>query len=294
MRPAGLSSQTKPPWLKVAIPPGGSYLETMSALQKMGVNTVCLEARCPNMAQCFSKGTATFLILGPKCTRNCRFCGVEQGPEFLPPPDEPRRVAETAAAMGLDYVVVTSVCRDDLADKGAGQFAITVKEIRRKSLKTKVELLIPDFRGAVGFALDVVLEEAPDLIAHNMETVQRLYPKVRPQADYQGSLRVLAALRAKAPDLPIKSGLMLGLGESPQEVRDALYALLDSGCNVITLGQYLQPSKRHLSVERYLPPEEFVQWKEEALGLGFEAVASGPLVRSSYQAKELFLSVVKE
>jgi lipoic acid synthetase len=277
----------KPPWLKRRIPSGATYQEIQRLLVSSRLHTVCQEARCPNLGECFSQGTATFLILGDRCTRNCRFCAIGHGPSGPPDPEEPARVAEAVKAMGLQYVVITSVTRDDLPDGGAALFAETIRTVRKKRSEAKVEVLIPDFQGNVE-ALRTVVEARPDVLNHNVETVPRLYPSVRPGAVYERSIDLLSQVRVLDLSMPTKSGLMLGLGESADEVRETLQDLVDAGCRILTLGQYLQPSKEHLPVARFVPPEEFDAWKETALQMGFAEVASGPFVRSSYHAKELF------
>jgi len=277
----------KPPWLRRRIPSGAAYQEIQRLLKSSRLHTVCQEACCPNLGECFSQGTATFLILGDRCTRNCRFCAVVHGPSGPPDPGEPARVADAVKDMGLQYVVVTSVTRDDLPDGGAALFAETIRTIREKRPVAKVEVLIPDFQGNMN-ALRTVVEAHPDVLNHNVETVPRLYPSVRPGAVYRRSIDLLGQVKVLDPSITTKSGLMLGLGESSDEVRGTLQDLLDAGCRILTLGQYLQPSQRHLPVARFLPPEEFEAWKERALQMGFAEVASGPFVRSSYHAKELF------
>jgi lipoic acid synthetase len=277
----------KPYWLKRPIASGESYQEIRDLLKEGHLHTVCQEALCPNLGECFSKKTATFLILGDRCTRNCRFCAIDQGISGHPDPDEPRRVAEAAKHLGLRYVVVTSVTRDDLQDGGAAQFEKTVFEIRRKVPKARIELLIPDFQGSER-ALRRVVDACPDVLNHNMETVPRLYPTVRPEADYNSSLRLLRRVHEWAPEMTTKSGLMLGLGEARDELLGVFADLLTMNCRVLTLGQYLQPSKNHLPVKRFVPPEEFDELKGIALDMGFLQVASGPFVRSSYHAGELF------
>jgi lipoic acid synthetase len=254
------------------------------------LHTVCQEAKCPNMWECFSQQTATFLIMGSRCTRNCRFCSVAQGPVEPPDPAEPDRVASAARQMGLRYVVITSVTRDDLADGGAAFFAETIEAIHRQIPSARVEVLIPDFQGNAE-ALQGVLEARPDVLNHNIETVPRLYTLVRPQARYERSLQLMSRVQKYAPGLPIKSGMMLGLGESSEEIRSTLKDLIDAGCRILTLGQYLQPSKAHLPVKRFVTPEEFEQWRQIAIEIGFSEVASGPFVRSSYHAKELYQAV---
>jgi lipoic acid synthetase len=254
------------------------------------LHTVCQEAGCPNIWECFSHHTATFLIMGSRCTRNCRFCAVTEGPLEPLDPQEPAKVANVARKMGLKYVVVTSVTRDDLPDGGAEHFAETIKKIRQKIPGVFVEVLIPDFQGNKE-ALAAVLKAHPDVLNHNIETVPRLYPEVRPQADYQRSLELIQNAHEFDPGLRTKSGLMLGLGEYPDEIRRTLEDMLNAGCRMLTLGQYLQPSKDHLAVKRYIPPTEFDEWRRTALEMGFMEVASGPFVRSSYHARELFQEV---
>jgi lipoic acid synthetase len=239
------------------------------------------------MWECFAQHTATFLILGSQCTRSCRFCSIQTGPVEPPDPDEPVRVAEVAQQMGLKYVVVTSVTRDDLPDGGAGHFAGTIEEIRKKIPDACVEVLIPDFQGHAP-ALQTVLEARPDVLNHNIETVPRLYSMVRPEADYQRSLDLIRRVKNYDAAIPTKSGLMLGFGEDSEEIKQTLEDLLSVNCRILTLGQYLQPTKNHLPVKRFIPPEEFEKWRDRALKMGFSEVASGPFVRSSYHAKELF------
>ena len=280
----------KPDWLKQRLPTGPDFEKTKEMVHKDRLHTVCQEAGCPNIWECFSHHTATFLIMGSRCTRNCRFCAVNEGPLEPPDPQEPDKVANVARKMGLKYVVVTSVTRDDLPDGGAGHFSKTIKKIRRKIPGVCVEVLIPDFQGNKE-ALVTVLKAQPDVLNHNIETVPRLYPEVRPQADYQRSLALIQNAHEFDPDLMTKSGLMLGLGEYPAEIRHTLEDMLNSGCRILTLGQYLQPSKDHLPVKRYIPPAEFDEWRETALKMGFMEVASGPFVRSSYHARELFQEV---
>ena len=277
----------KPRWLKKRLPTGPEYEKVKQLIGQDRLHTVCQEAKCPNIWECFSQQTATFLIMGSRCTRNCQFCSVAQGPAGPPDPAEPQRVAEAARQMGLSYVVITSVTRDDLTDGGAVFFAKTIEAVHRRIPSAKVEVLIPDFEGKVQ-ALETVLNARPDILNHNIETVPRLYPIVRPQAGYRRSLKLLARVQKYAPEIPIKSGLMLGLGESFEEIRDTLKDLTKAGCRILTLGQYLQPSKAHLPVKRFVPPDEFETWKHTALEMGFSEVASGPFVRSSYHARELY------
>jgi lipoyl synthase len=277
----------KPSWLRRPLPSGPEYEQIRSLIQDNELHTVCQEAKCPNKFECFSKQTATFLILGDRCSRNCRFCNVLQGPKDPPDPGEPDRVAAAAEKMNLRYVVVTSVTRDDLSDGGAEIFAQTIQKIHHRIPGAKVEVLIPDFQGAEA-ALETVLAAGPDVLNHNIETVPRLYPTVRPQAIYQRSLDLIKRVTVMAPTIPTKSGLMLGLGEAEDEIRQTLEDLHAFGCRILTLGQYLQPTEHHLAVERFVPPEEFDQWRQTALKIGFSEVASGPFVRSSYHAKRLY------
>ncbi|MDZ7373057.1 MAG: lipoyl synthase [candidate division KSB1 bacterium] len=273
----------RPPWLKTRIPTGGEFVRVRELVERHGLHTVCQSARCPNIGHCWSRRTATFMILGNVCTRSCRFCAVAKG---IPQPvdlAEPRRVAEAVQKLGLRYAVITSVTRDDLPDGGASLFAQTIREIRKRVPDCRVEVLIPDFRGSRD-ALELVLEARPDVLNHNLETVPSLYSLVRPQADYRRSLQVLAW--AHQAGVVTKSGLMLGLGETQEEVRQVLWDLRDAGCTILTLGQYLQPSAQHLPVLRFVPPEEFSLWRQWGLSIGFRHVEAGPLVRSSFHAEE--------
>jgi lipoic acid synthetase len=256
-------------------------------LDQFSLHTVCQEAHCPNIAGCFGQGTATFMILGDACSRGCRFCTVKRGKPAVVDPREPERVAEAAAQLGLKHLVVTSVTRDDLPDGGARHFAATIQAARRWSPGMVVEVLIPDFGGSQK-SLDTVLAAEPDILNHNLETVGSLYPRVRPGADYQRSLGVLARTKAQSPRMVTKSGLMLGLGERTTEVMRTFYDLRQAQCDLLTLGQYLQPTDRQLLVERYVPPSEFDGYRAKAEGLGFRGVAAGPLVRSSHRAEELW------
>ena len=280
-------SVRKPPWLKRRLPSGPIYGSICQTLGEQGLHTVCQEAKCPNQWECFSRQTATFLILGARCTRNCGFCAVAHGPTGPPDPHEPQRVARMARDMALAYVVVTSVTRDDLPDGGAGIFAATILALRDVIPGVRVEVLIPDFQGKRQ-AITTVVKAGPDVLNHNLETIPALYAQVRPAADYQRSLDLLQTVRELAPRMMTKSGLMLGLGETREGVRQTLADLRAVDCRMVTLGQYLQPSPDHLPVKRYIPPDEFDRWRDEALAMGFQEVASGPLVRSSYQARELF------
>jgi len=277
----------KPPWLKRSLPSGPEQEAVRALLRKGRLNTVCQEAKCPNLWECFSQKTATFLIMGSRCTRNCGFCAVSHGPVSPPDMEEPIRVAEAVQQMQLSYVVITSVTRDDLSDGGASYFSATIHEIRKKISDILVEVLIPDFQGNEA-SIQSIVDAQPDILNHNLETVPRLYNSVRPQAGYRRSLELLKHVHLYDPDLPTKSGLMLGLGEKPEEIQETLKDLLDVGCRILTLGQYLQPSAQHLPVYRFVPPEEFDIWRKKALEIGFSKVASGPFIRSSYHAKTLF------
>ncbi|MBU1566244.1 MAG: lipoyl synthase [Proteobacteria bacterium] len=282
----------KPKWLRRSLPTGPEYEKIRKLLKGHGLTTVCQEAKCPNQFECYGQGTATFMILGEKCTRNCRFCAVGHHPEALPDPEEPDRVAEAVALLGLRYAVVTSVTRDDLSDGGAGLFAETITAIRRRRPKTLVEVLIPDLQGNLQ-ALLAILEAGPNVLNHNIETVARLYPEVRPQAEYGRSLDLLRRVKESHPHIPTKSGIMLGLGETSLEIEGTWFDLRDAGCDILTMGQYLQPSAEHLPVQRFLPPEEFEGLAEKALAMGFAGVAAGPFVRSSYQAESLYRKALR-
>jgi lipoyl synthase len=282
----------KPDWLKRRLPTGETFNQVREIIEAGRLHTVCQEAKCPNIWECYSHRTATFLIMGERCTRNCRFCSVTTGvPEPLDP-QEPARVAEAVERMGLKYVVLTSVTRDDLPDGGAAHFAATIDAIRCRIPQASVEVLIPDFQGERG-SLETVLAARPDVLNHNIETVPRLYPLVRPQADYRRSLKLLRRASQFAPEIPTKSGLMLGLGEQPEEIRQTLEDLRASGCRILTLGQYLQPSPEHLPVDAYVPPEEFEAWRKASLTMGFSEVTSAPFVRSSYHAQESFKALTR-
>ncbi|HBT46774.1 MAG TPA: lipoyl synthase [Peptococcaceae bacterium] len=275
----------KPPWLHKRIPAGGSLEATRKLLEELQLNTVCQSALCPNLGECFSRRTATFMILGKTCTRNCRFCAVEGGRPEPVDPDEPRRVALAAARLGLKHVVVTSVTRDDLPDGGAAQFAATIHALRERLPGAIIEVLTPDFQGERA-SLARVVEARPHIFNHNVETVPRLYPQVRPAADYRRSLEVLRTVKELAPDVYTKSGMMVGLGETREEVEEVMADLREVGCDILTIGQYLRPSPRHLSVEEFVPPETFEYYGEAARKMGFLYVASAPFVRSSYNAAE--------
>jgi lipoic acid synthetase len=275
-----------PPWIRRKIPACGSFARTKRILDDLELDTVCSSARCPNQAQCFARGTATFLILGPSCTRNCGFCSIDHGAPALPDPDEPRRVAEAVRRMGLSHAVVTSVTRDDLPGGGASHFSATVRAIRDVARDATVEVLTPDFQGDRD-AVKRVVDSGPDVYNHNVETVPALYTRVRPQADYRRSLDLLASVKEMSASCASKSGLMLGLGEKDEEVERVLADLREVGCDLLTIGQYLQPAEDRLPVTRYVTPEEFEAWGKRAESLGFRAVASAPFVRSSYRAEEM-------
>jgi len=277
----------KPPWLKKRIPPLQDLLKVKSVLEGTSLHTVCEEARCPNLGDCFSKGTATFLILGRICSRNCGFCAVEHGIPLSPDQREPEEVARAVKAMGLRYVVITSVTRDDLPDGGASHYAEVIRAIRARDQEVKVEVLIPDFEGNPD-SLATVLKERPDVLNHNVETVPRLYHEVRPQADYSRSLRLLKRSKEHSSQILTKSGFMLGLGEDRSEVLNLLEGLREAGCDLLTIGQYLQPRSDRLPVLRYVTPEEFEEWRKIGEEMGFQSVASGPFVRSSFHASQMF------
>jgi len=277
----------KPRWLRRSLPTGPEYERIRHLIKAQNLTTVCQEALCPNQFECFAKGTATFMILGERCSRNCRFCAVSHGPTGPPEAEEPKRVAEAIAALGLGYSVITSVTRDDLADGGAAQFAATIRAIRQHNPQTLIEVLIPDLQGDRQ-ALAAVLAAGPEVLNHNLETVARLYPQVRPEAGYERSLELLRRCKTIAPGVVTKSGIMVGLGETTAELCQLFRDLRHSGCDILTIGQYLQPSKAHLEVTRFVPPEDFETLATEALALGFAAVAAGPFVRSSYQAEALY------
>ncbi|HUJ68350.1 MAG TPA: lipoyl synthase [Syntrophorhabdales bacterium] len=279
---------TKPPWLRVRLGLNENFLFLRRLLLDLGLHTVCEQANCPNAVECWNRRTATFLILGDRCSRGCNFCAVARGPQKPPEADEPERVSRAVSLMGLSFAVITSVTRDDLPDGGAGHFAETISAIRRMSPQTLVEVLVPDFKGSQQ-AIETVAQACPEVLGHNVETVPRLYPMVRPGADYGRSLALFDQARGLDGRLPLKSGLMLGLGESRDEVESVMDDLLAAGCTILTLGQYLQPTKDHIPVERFVTPEEFDEWGEKALAMGFSGVAAAPLVRSSYRAKELYL-----
>ena len=277
----------KPTWLKKRIPPIQEIEKVKAILGRGNLHTVCEEARCPNLGDCFSKGTATFLILGRVCTRNCGFCAVERGDPLPLNESEPEAAARAVRELKLQYVVLTSVTRDDLQDGGASHYAKAIRAIRDQDSGVKIEVLIPDFKGDRP-ALSTVLRERPDVLNHNVETIPRLYPQVRPQADYRRSLKLLKWVKEIEPSLLTKSGFMLGLGETQKEVLNLLTDLRDVGCDFLTIGQYLQPRSDRLPVVRFVPPEEFEEYWQIAQGMGFKGVASGPFVRSSFHASQMF------
>jgi len=279
------SAPARPPWLRAPAPAGEDYRQLKTLVTSLRLHTVCESAACPNLGECWNRRTATFMILGNVCTRRCGFCAVQKGAPLPVDYDEPARVAEATAAMGLRFAVITSVNRDDLPDGGAELFSLTIHAIRRRLPGCQVEVLTPDFQGSRA-ALETVLAAAPDVFNHNTETVPRLYRQVRPGARYQRSLDLLAWAGEIAPATPVKSGLMLGLGETAGEVLDTMRGLRASGVRILTLGQYLRPSPAHLPIARYVAPEEFDAFRAAGIEMGFSHVESGPLVRSSYHAAQ--------
>jgi len=279
----------KPEWIRVRVSQSERFRAVKHALREAQLHTVCEEASCPNIHECFGKGTATFMILGEVCTRRCSFCDVAHGRPKPPDADEPRHLAETIHDMGLRYVVITSVDRDDLRDGGASHFAECIREVRAASPDIRIEILTPDFRGKgrMERALEVLATAPPDVFNHNLETVRGLYPNVRPGADYDWSLSLLQRFKAQHPAIPTKSGIMLGLGETPEQVHGALNDLRAHDVDMVTIGQYLQPTPHHHPVLRYWTPDEFDALARYGEGLGFQHVASGPLVRSSYHADQM-------
>lgn len=274
----------KPDWIRIRLPSNNKVSELKQLLRQNKMVTVCEEASCPNLSECFSGGTATFMIMGEKCTRRCSFCDVGHGRPDPLDPEEPNNLANTVASMQLKYVVITSVDRDDLRDGGSSHFTACIQAIRKTSPKTKIEVLVPDYRGRMQKALDAMQEGLPDVFNHNIETVPRLYKQARPGADFAWSLKLLKEFKQQYPGIPTKSGMMLGLGEDQAEIREVLQALRDHDVDMLTLGQYLQPTPYHMPVDRYATPEEFNEHAEFAKSIGFKQVASGPLVRSSYHA----------
>jgi lipoic acid synthetase len=279
------NSSRIPPWLRVSLPRDANFAATEALTRDLRLHTVCSGAKCPNKWECYSRRVATFLVLGPVCTRNCAFCNITPGTPAPVDPDEPRRVAEAVARLGLTYAVVTSVTRDDLPDGGAGHFAAVIRAIREDNPGCGVEVLIPDFQGDEA-ALRAVLHAAPDVLNHNLETVPGLYSRIRPQADYGQSLELLRRARGIAPAIPTKSGLMLGLGEEMDDVRAVLRDLAGIGCAIVTVGQYMRPSRKHPEVARWVHPDEFATLAEYGKSLGVRHMFCAPLVRSSYHAAE--------
>jgi len=273
----------RPEWLKVKLPTGDNYSDVKNLMRKQKLHTVCEEAKCPNIAECWNHRTATFMILGDTCTRSCGFCNVKLGIPNELDLDEPKRVAESVFELNLRHVVITSVNRDELIDGGASIFSETIKLIRQRMPNTTIEILIPDFKGSED-AFNIIMNNPPDILNHNLETVARLYPVVRPQAKYKRSLDLISWFKQK--DLKTKSGIMVGIGETNDEIFSLMQDLLNAGCDILTIGQYLQPTKLHLPVDRFVTPEEFSMFKVEGLKMGFKIVESSPLVRSSYHADE--------
>ncbi len=273
----------RPEWIRAKLPYGENYARLLGLMRGKELHTVCEEARCPNLGECWGRGTATFMILGDVCTRSCGFCAVKTGRPAILDTDEPRRVADAVSSMKLKHVVITSVNRDELHDGGASIFAETIRQIRIRDPKCRIEVLIPDFKGEE-FALDIIVDAAPDVLNHNLETVPRLYSVVRPQAKYERSLDVLRYFKQRG--LVTKTGVMVGIGEKPDEVLDVMKDMRKSGVDILTVGQYLQPTKEHLPIDRYVTPDEFRMYRERGLEMGFKFVESGPLVRSSYHADE--------
>jgi lipoyl synthase len=276
----------KPDWIRVRMGNSARFQEMKAILRGHALHTVCEEASCPNIGECFGKGTATFMILGDLCTRRCPFCDVAHGRPVPPDAQEPQHLAETIAALALRYVVVTSVDRDDLRDGGAQHFRDCIRAVRERSPGTRIEVLVPDFRGRLEIALERLSESPPDVMNHNLETVPRLYRQARPGADYRHSLRLLQQFKARFPHVPTKSGLMVGLGETDEEIVAVMRELREHAVDMLTIGQYLQPSAHHLPVLRYVEPAVFDEYARTAHALGFAHAACGPLVRSSYHADQ--------
>lgn len=276
--------QRKPSWIRVRVPSGGQIQKVKSMLRQQKLHTVCEEAACPNLPECFGGGTATFMIMGDICTRRCSFCDVGFGRPNALDPDEPLHLAESVRDMGLKYVVVTSVDRDDLPDAGAQHFVDCINAVREMTPETKIEILTPDFRPCLDHALDVLTATPPDVFNHNIETVPHLYKKARPGARYEHSLELLQRFGERRPEVPTKSGIMVGLGETNDQILETLRDLRDHDVDMVTIGQYLQPSRYHAPVERFVHPDDFRMFAEEGKKMGFTSVASGPMVRSSYHA----------
>ncbi len=276
----------KPSWIRVRSSNSKEFYEVKRILREQKLHTVCEEASCPNIGECFGKGTATFMILGDLCTRRCPFCDVAHGKPRPPDPDEPLHLAQSIAAMRLKYVVITSVDRDDLRDGGAQHFVDCIRQVREHSPQTKIEVLVPDFRGRLDVALEKLSASPPDVLNHNLETVPRLYKQCRPGADYAHSLKLLQDFKTRFPSIPTKSGLMLGLGETDEEILKVLSDLRKHSVGMLTIGQYLQPSNGHLPVMRYVTPDGFKEFERAAIEMGFSHAACGPMVRSSYHADQ--------
>ena len=277
----------KPAWIRVkAASPSSRFTEIKQVLREQNLHTVCEEASCPNIGECFGKGTATFMILGDICTRRCPFCDVAHGRPLAPDAKEPAHLADTIAKLNLKYVVITSVDRDDLKDGGARHFVDCIRAVREKSPQTTIEVLVPDFRGRMDRALEVLLSSPPDVMNHNLETVPRLYRQARPGGDYVHSLKLLQKFKKQVPDVPTKSGLMVGLGETDEEILQVMRDLRTHGVDMLTIGQYLQPSPHHLAVERYVHPDTFAMFEREAEDMSFRHAAVGAMVRSSYHADQ--------
>ena len=276
----------KPDWIRIKLSNNPDIVQIKKTLRENNLHSVCEEAACPNLNECFSLGTATFMIMGDLCTRRCPFCDVAHGKPLPLDINEPINLAKTIQELALKYVVITSVDRDDLRDGGAGHYVACIKQAREQSPKTKIEVLVPDFRGRLDVALAILKTAPADVFNHNLETIPRLYKQARPGSDYQQSLNLLEAYHQMLPDVPTKSGLMLGIGEEQAEVLEVMRDLRAHHCSILTLGQYLQPSKDHLAVQRYIPPAEFDEYAVLAKEMGFKQVASGPMVRSSYHADE--------
>jgi lipoyl synthase len=282
----------KPEWIKAKAPTDTKVLDLKKVIREHKLHTVCEEASCPNLGECFSHGTATFMIMGDICTRRCPFCDVAHGKPQALDPEEPANLANAIKIMNLNYVVITSVDRDDQLDRGAGHFVACIERVRKECPKTRIEILVPDFRSKIDIALDILKQSPPDVFNHNLESIPRLYKKIRPGADYQASLTLIKKFKQQNNSVPTKSGLMLGLGETIEEVKQVLQDLRKHDCDMVTIGQYLQPSRYHLAVERFVHPDEFKELGEYAESLGFTNVASAPMVRSSYHA-DLQASMVK-
>jgi lipoic acid synthetase len=284
----------KPQWIRAKAPTSDMVKQLKNTLRENNLYTVCEEAACPNLGECFSKGTATFMIMGDICTRRCPFCDVAHGKPLPLDSEEPLNLATTIKAMGLRYVVITSVDRDDLKDGGAGHFVACIDAVREHNHDTQIEILVPDFRGRMDRALDILNASPPDVFNHNLETIPRLYRQARPGSDYDWSLKLIREFKQLHPDIPGKSGLMLGLGETLDEVRQVMQDLREHDCDMLTLGQYLQPSLHHLPVARFVTPDEFRQLEQDGYRMGFTHVASGPMVRSSYHADQQASAILDE